>query len=48
MSRAIIHVDDDAKKEGKGERYKLLVEGTDLLGVLGTVGEQPRGLFVPV
>ena len=44
VSRAIIHVDDDAKKEGKGESYKLLVEGTDLLGVLGTVGEQPHGL----
>ena len=46
VSRAIIHVDDDAKKEGKGESYKLLVEGTDLLGVLGTVGEQP--LVVPL
>ena len=34
VSRAIIHVD-----EGKGgERYKLLVEGMNLQGVMATMG----------
>jgi DNA-directed RNA polymerase III subunit RPC1 len=38
VSRAIIHVDEDAKKTDGNERYKLLVEGTDLLGVISTIG----------
>ena len=33
VSRAIIHVD-----EAKGDTYKLLVEGDDLLSVMSTVG----------
>ena len=29
---------DESKSSGEKERYKLLVEGTDFLGVLRTVG----------
>ena len=34
VNRAIIHVD-----EAKGDTYKLLVEGDDLLSVMSTVGK---------
>ena len=35
VSRAVIHVDESA---GNKERYKLLVEGNDLRGVMATIG----------
>ena len=37
VNRAIIHVDEDASKSGE-EKYKLLVEGDDLLAVNSTLG----------
>lgn len=37
VNRAIIHVDEEKSKPGQ-ERYKLLVEGNDLRGVMATVG----------
>ena len=37
VNRAIIHIDEDASKSGE-EKYKLLVEGDDLLAVNSTIG----------
>lgn len=38
VSRAIIHIDEEHSKSGN-DRYKLLVEGNDLRGVMATVGK---------
>ena len=38
MSRAIIHIDEEKSQPGQ-EKYKLLVEGNDLRGVMATVGK---------
>ena len=37
VSRAIIHIDEEKSQPGE-EKYKLLVEGNDLRGVMATVG----------
>lgn len=42
VNRAIIHVD-----EAKGDTYKLLVEGDDLLSVMSTLGECLQFSFNP-
>ena len=38
MARAIIHIDEEKSQAGQ-EKYKLLVEGNDLRGVIATVGK---------
>ncbi|CAB4015852.1 DNA-directed RNA polymerase III subunit RPC1 [Paramuricea clavata] len=38
VARAIIHVDEEKSQAGQ-EKYKLLVEGNDLRGVIATVGK---------
>ena len=42
VNRAIIHVD-----EAKGDTYKLLVEGDDLLSVMSTVGQLKKNTMSP-
>lgn len=43
VSRAIIHIDEENKKNGGKERFKLLVEGDDLRAVMATRGVRGTG-----